>query len=441
MDFDAIVMKPLDTIIDKFLDDGDAKIAFGAPPLGDNTVTSLFPSSTDPTIVPTLDAIPLNSAVDIGLILLKPNPDLVTDITDKFENTQYDAENGWDESGVGNFDGALGSSGILTYYYTSVEPGAVMIFDHCSYGNNLSGECISKPTQEVVVGRFSACGHPWTCPDLSGISPAEKEKCEVFEKHWYELRKDFEDNCWVGGPTASRDGAYQNEIALGFCSANGFESYHRLVTDLAAPFSCDPDTFTSSVENTLYYNEGRFQIQKLTLTTGEHTGQSDSCVSGSVMKSGFEPPYNICIVIDVSGSTRGGFGGSPVGDVNSDNRYNTILDAEIASVIQILEYIATSGALTNENVNIGIVTFSRSAEYHGMFEPCNPTNPKEVNPSLISLLLSLRGSGLTHFDDALDKAIEFFEEAPTDRSQLMFFLSDGIPNMSGDGDEEVRFLF
>lgn len=215
-----------------------------------------------------------------------------------------------------------------------------------------------------------------------------------------------------------------------------------MITDKPAPFSCDPDIQTNFATNTLSYGNGRFQVQKLTINTGEHTGQHQICVSGNILKAGFEPPYNICVVIDVSGSTRGTFGGTPTGDVNGDDKFNTILDAEIASILEVLEHIALSQDLTNENVNIGLVTFSTAATYEGIYQPLDPNDQSKVNPTLKAKLLSLRSGGYTHFDDALDKSIEFFQEAPVDRSQLMFFLSDGIPNVAGDGDgEEERTTY
>lgn len=50
--------------------------------------------------------------------------------------------------------------------------------------------------------------------------------------------------------------------------------------------------------------------------------------------------------------------------------------------------------------------------------------------------MGFRSGGYTHFDDALDKVIEYYAEAPADRTNLLFFLSDGIPNVPGDGDNE-----
>merc|ERR1712232_272139 len=46
-------------------------------------------------------------------------------------------------------------------------------------------------------------------------------------------------------------------------------------------------------------------------------------------------------------------------------------------------------------------------------------------------------NGYTNFDGALDKAVEYFQtEATPGRLNLMVFLSDGVPTVRGDGDQE-----
>jgi hypothetical protein len=102
----------------------------------------------------------------------------------------------------------------------------------------------------------------------------------------------------------------------------------------------------------------------------------------------------------------------------------------------VLQTIANLPGLGNDNVVIGLTTFSTDAKYHGMFMPCDPKDASKVNPDLLKLLKSLRSSGFTHFDDALDKTIEFFDKAPKDRNNILMFLSDGVPNVVGDGDKE-----
>jgi hypothetical protein len=166
-----------------------------------------------------------------------------------------------------------------------------------------------------------------------------------------------------------------------------------------------------------------------------------TCDNG-ILKQG---SINIGIVIDNSGSTinsRLG-SGSNVGDVNGDNRYNTILDAEISAVLALLDEIKDTDGLTNENVDIGLIIFSTVGEYEGIYSPLTDDGTK-VNPDLVNKLKSIQSTsydnlGFTNFDDALDKSIEFFsdEQLDSDRRNLLVFLSDGKPNVRGDGDVSI----
>ena len=164
-----------------------------------------------------------------------------------------------------------------------------------------------------------------------------------------------------------------------------------------------------------------------------------------------EPPLNIAVVIDMSYSTyETKFDGTAVGDLNGDGKANTILDAEIAAVLSLLDIIAASPILRNDNVDIGIVVFDTQASYKGTFAPQGhyaPLNSSGDGPNaqLVADLKALQtytdpldvakyNTGFTNFDDALDKAILYFEDDDvlTDgRSNVMVFLSDGLPNVRG----------
>ncbi|MGK7543234.1 hypothetical protein ACSRCO_22000, partial [Salmonella enterica] len=52
-----------------------------------------------------------------------------------------------------------------------------------------------------------------------------------------------------------------------------------------------------------------------------------------------QPQMNILYLIDISGSTSSRFDGRPVSDLNGDGRANTVLDAEIAALIELTEQI------------------------------------------------------------------------------------------------------
>ncbi len=195
----------------------------------------------------------------------------------------------------------------------------------------------------------------------------------------------------------------------------------------------DPGRQTTTAQGTL-----GSQTQKIELTTEQQTANSTTFIEGFISTPEFQPPFNIGIVIDVSGSTGATFNGSPVGDVNGDGSSNTILDAEIASTIALIESIIATPGLDNSNVDIGLITFSSNATMEGSFDIADPNNPNVINPTLRNTLLSLRSDGITNFDDALDKSVDFFSGEPDvgNATNLLFFLSDGLPNTGGDGDGE-----
>mmetsp|Transcript_3930 Transcript_3930/g.5729 ORF Transcript_3930/g.5729 Transcript_3930/m.5729 type:complete len:630 (-) Transcript_3930:451-2340(-) len=383
MNFNTAVMdKPLDDIFDAFIADEKAKVAFSMSP---NTP----------------------SVISMEFVLMKPDPSLVETLSDAYMKTPYDATNGWDNNGMGHFSGALGMQGILTHYFVNVEPESSIILDRCSYGNDHIDDCLVTPLEDIAVAKISQCGSPWTCPDsTSSMSQSEQERCDSIEHHWYSMRKEFEETCFIGPPLGQRDGTFKPAVTLGFCDGPGILGYKHLIDDKPAPLSCDSETHTTSTTGILTIREGSsYQNQKLSLTTGVHTGQPEVCISGRIAQENFEPPYNIGIVMDVSGSTGSKFKGTKTGDVNGDGNSNRILDAEIASILGMLSSIVDSDAFGNHNVLIGLVTFSTHAQYLGMFEPCDPNDSTKINPILKSKLLNLLAGGYTHFDDALDKAI------------------------------------
>jgi hypothetical protein len=179
------------------------------------------------------------------------------------------------------------------------------------------------------------------------------------------------------------------------------------------------------------------------VATDATTSNDRFCYSGSLFAESFKPPYNFAIVIDISGSTRDAFAGTAVGDVNGDGLFNNILDAEIASVLAFLDSIASNPNLDNSNVNIGLISFKTVAVLNGTYNPLDSTNTVP-NPALVAALKNLRSgpvasTGFTNFDDALDKTVDYFNIAPdvTTRTNVLFFLSDGVPTVDGDGDGEA----
>jgi hypothetical protein len=56
-------------------------------------------------------------------------------------------------------------------------------------------------------------------------------------------------------------------------------------------------------------------------------------------------------------------------------------------------------------------------------------------------LQGLRSYGFTHYDLALSKSLDFFNEVPNDRNNFLAFLSDGLAKLVGDNDDEELRIF
>ena len=162
------------------------------------------------------------------------------------------------------------------------------------------------------------------------------------------------------------------------------------VAPSAAPtdvFVCPDQTVNGATEGTISgssVNGGTTtQTLQFDLFASAFTSNGKACINGLI---GVQPPYNILFVIDISGSTGNSFPGTEVGDVNGDGLFNTVLDAEIESIIKAIEAIIATPSLTNDNVNIGIVTFSTTASYVGNWPPADEINPDVINPDLETTL-------------------------------------------------------
>ena len=141
----------------------------------------------------------------------------------------------------------------------------------------------------------------------------------------------------------------------------------------------------------------------------------------------------IVFVIDVSRSANDPFEGSPVGDINNDGRSNTILDAELASVLLLNQELVSLGLGTA--ANISIVPFSNSATALDM-NPFVDRIQLATNPGadadgngigdIEQALRNLTAGGGTDFSDALDVAISTFDQLGTVSGEgNLIFMSDG----------------
>ncbi|WP_099823674.1 VWA domain-containing protein [Oceaniglobus indicus] len=130
---------------------------------------------------------------------------------------------------------------------------------------------------------------------------------------------------------------------------------------------------------------------------------------------------NIALVIDTSGSTSGTFQGTrQVADQNGDGVANTILDAEIAGLVQLINAINRK---LGSDANISLTRFDSSGQeiFRGI---ANADNNGNGTPDVIDALRGLRANGGTSFESGLNPVIDFFEDQDQGQN-VLYFMSDG----------------
>lgn len=189
------------------------------------------------------------------------------------------------------------------------------------------------------------------------------------------------------------------------------------------------------------------ELPSISAVPSDAPSQSPTLCSESYLTS---ENLNIALVVDLSFSTYEKIFSSTVdiGDVNGDGKGNTILDAQIFAIQDLLTSIAEGPSLNNGNCEIELISFETDAIDHGKWQPLNEAGTG-FNPALMTYIKQhLRAptsndevfntnNGFTNFDAALDVTVDYFQNSATaNRKNLLVFLSDGEPNVRGDGDNE-----
>ena len=195
--------------------------------------------------------------------------------------------------------------------------------------------------------------------------------------------------------------------------------------------SLDVDSRTSSLQGIVFQDLNGNGIRDSELVQGESP--------------------DIVFAIDVSGSANDRFDGTPVKDVNNDGRENTILDAELASFIQLNQQLIAQGL--GNNVDVGIVAFGdRGVQVdldptlEGIQLAANPNTDRDLNgTSDVEDVLRSVGTGAfragsgTNFEDALQAVEKTFVSLGTQPGEgNLIFLSDGKDNSTRITDEVQR---
>jgi VCBS repeat-containing protein len=205
-------------------------------------------------------------------------------------------------------------------------------------------------------------------------------------------------------------------------------------------------TFTSPSQSD---SEGAvlgFNGQPVSLTVDAPSATTTSTANlGLVIGLGpvLQPQMNIVYLIDISGSTSDTFDGTPVGDLNGDGAANTVLDAEIASLIALTDRVRGLG-FSSADVSITVIPFNGTAD------PANVTDGGAVNAATFSLgqtgdaaianyLRDLDAGGQTNFANALRAANDRLGSLDQGgESNFLYFLSDGAGQ--GSIEDEIATL-
>lgn len=169
------------------------------------------------------------------------------------------------------------------------------------------------------------------------------------------------------------------------------------------------------------------QTVALSVRTEATTDDDTAELSGILTLTGFlASNFNIAFVNDASGSTgsraRDAAGNSI--DLDGDGRPDTVFDAQVAAFLELARQITAAGL---GDADLGIVSFGSRGALDGV------TNVGEAG-IIESVLANPTTGGSTNYADALRKTIDFFEaqDDVDSASNIVYFLSDGRPNIGGD---------
>lgn len=180
----------------------------------------------------------------------------------------------------------------------------------------------------------------------------------------------FEEECFYYAPDSSHNGTFNSDYAKGLCEEQGKAGYERLMKDA----TCNKNTKENSNTGYLDYwygrskgflkywydqNEKKQQQQKVKVKCGKTTAKKKCCIEAKIEVPDLK--YNVALVLDTSQSTLLDFqGGKQTPDHNNDGTKDTILDTEIAASLGLLESMCGKGELGNNEVMIGLISFSVS---------------------------------------------------------------------------------
>mmetsp|Transcript_28762 Transcript_28762/g.43906 ORF Transcript_28762/g.43906 Transcript_28762/m.43906 type:complete len:651 (+) Transcript_28762:115-2067(+) len=192
------------------------------------------------------------TGISLAFVVIKPSLRLYNRLLATYQKTSYNPDHGWDSKGYAHYAGSMQSKGLLTYYFSEVEPNRKIELHRCIF-NNLADmpfiadktgskdtcrdvkehqilpdgsampctDCRRQLYEEIVVANFALCQAPWVCPYMKIVAiPLLRptfEMCRRFHESWFRLRKRVEENILSPSEQVKANGMFQPELFHGYC--------------------------------------------------------------------------------------------------------------------------------------------------------------------------------------------------------------------------------
>merc|ERR1740124_821970 len=75
------------------------------------------------------------TGLSLAFVLIKPSVKLYRKLLNVYQSINYDPIHGWDSKGYAHYSGSMQTKGLLTYYYSELQPNAKLELHRCVYNN------------------------------------------------------------------------------------------------------------------------------------------------------------------------------------------------------------------------------------------------------------------------------------------------------------------
>ena len=288
LDLRSLILKPLDDVIDIIIHGTDVnngetiKNLDLAPNVKDNLMTKPLTNSIDAFFTRDYSSVSPQQwkyGIHPGLIIIRPSLETYKELEAIMREGDYKFKQGWGNSGIGNFFGAMTTKGLLAFYYDSYKKGETSVeLNRCVYNSmadspyikvegevlcrnrgqlidnnestlssemvkNVAGnsqdceDCRLRKMNDLKSINLSVCRDPWTCfHHLENMD--QLRLCRNIHALWYGLRNELEQNWvkfgpWGHGssyiPATKVEEGPRPEHFLGYCKSRGKEGYIPMV--------------------------------------------------------------------------------------------------------------------------------------------------------------------------------------------------------------------